>query len=111
MIVPCGITAQLSPEETKALIDKCKEYEKTLSDAGIRVMGDYRDSYSPGWKFNHWELKGVPLRLELGPRDMAQNKFVTVRRDNGAKETHEGAGIAKTIQDLLKNIHESLYAK
>ena len=54
---------------------------------------------------------GVPLRLELGPRDMAQNKFVTVRRDNAAKETHDDKDIANTIIKLLDNIHDSLYAK
>ncbi len=41
-----------------------------LKDAGVRVSGDYRENYSPGWKFNHWELKGVPIRLEVGPRDV-----------------------------------------
>jgi bifunctional glutamyl/prolyl-tRNA synthetase len=111
VIVPCGITASLSKEDENKLIDKCKELEKALNEADIRVMGDYRDNYSPGWKFNHWELKGVPLRLEVGPRDLINKKLVTVRRDNGVKETHDEAGFVNKIKNILDNIHDSLYAK
>uniref|UniRef100_A0A8D3AHW1 Bifunctional glutamate/proline--tRNA ligase n=1 Tax=Scophthalmus maximus TaxID=52904 RepID=A0A8D3AHW1_SCOMX len=77
VIIPCGITASL-PEEEK---------EARLLAAGIRVKSDLRDNYSPGWKFNHWELKGVPIRLEVGPKDMQQRQCVAVRRDSGAKVT------------------------
>jgi bifunctional glutamyl/prolyl-tRNA synthetase len=57
IIVPCGITASMKDIDRKALIGSCEELEATLKAAGIRVKGDYRDNYSPGWKFNHWELK------------------------------------------------------
>lgn len=57
VIVPCGLTATLPEAEKNKLLDKCKELEDRLKAAGIRAKGDYRDNYSPGWKFNHWELK------------------------------------------------------
>jgi hypothetical protein len=49
----------LSKEDEKKLYEKCKWYEKMLREADVRVYGDYRDNYSPGWKFNHWELRGM----------------------------------------------------
>lgn len=61
ILVPCGIGASTGPAEKKALMDSFQELEKALAAAGVRVEGDYRDNYSPGWKFNHWELKvGAP---------------------------------------------------
>ena len=57
MIVPCGLTATLPEAEKNMLLDRCKELEDKLKAAGVRAKGDYRDNYSPGWKFNHWELK------------------------------------------------------
>ena len=59
VIVPCGITASLGEEDRSKLIEVCKGYEAALKEAGVKVRGDYRDNYSPGWKFNHWELKGT----------------------------------------------------
>lgn len=111
VIVPCGITVSLSKEDENKLYEKCKSLEKSFVQAGLRVFGDYRDNYSPGWKFNHWELKGVPLRIELGPKDMAQSKFVAVRRDTLKKEIIEEENCVETIKNLLDNIHDSLYAK
>jgi len=57
VIVPCGVTASLAESETKALMDRCDEIRNSLIDAGVRARCDLRDNYSPGWKFNHWELK------------------------------------------------------
>lgn len=57
VIVPCGITVNLSEEAQKQLEDSCAELENELRNADVRVEGDYRENYSPGWKFNHWELK------------------------------------------------------
>jgi bifunctional glutamyl/prolyl-tRNA synthetase len=59
VIIPCGITASLSDKDKNALLDECKTYEQQLMKSGIRAKGDFRDSYSPGWEFNHWELKVV----------------------------------------------------
>lgn len=64
---------------------KADEIAAQLKAAGVRVTVDARDNYTPGWKYNFYELKGVPLRLELGPKDMDKESVMTVRRDTGAK--------------------------
>ncbi|XP_063428728.1 bifunctional glutamate/proline--tRNA ligase-like isoform X1 [Mytilus trossulus] len=111
IIVPCGITANLSVEDTKALMDKCTEFKDLLLNGGIKCRADLRDNYSPGWKFNHWELKGVPIRLELGPRDIKNNQFVTVRRDTGEKVTMKNDNAVSQLKTLLDKIQENLYSK
>ncbi|CAB4070099.1 EPRS [Lepeophtheirus salmonis] len=109
VIVPCGITANLKDEDRKSLYKGCEIYEKSLVDKfGVRVKGDYRENISPGWKFNHWELKGVPIRLELGPRDMKQNQFVVVRRDTGEKITCKSI---EEVPTLLDTIQREMFAK
>lgn len=60
--------------DTKVLVDACRKTAEELRAVDIRVEEDYRDNYSPGWKFSHWELKGVPIRIEIGPRDVAGNQ-------------------------------------
>ena len=57
VVIPCGITASLSDQDRSNLIDYCKDTAASLKSAGICVHCDLRDNYSPGWKFNHWELK------------------------------------------------------
>ena len=66
VIIPCGLTASLAEAERVKLLSKCKELEEKLKSADIRAKGDYRDNYSPGWKFNHWELK---VNQSVVPRD------------------------------------------
>ncbi|XP_002434363.3 bifunctional glutamate/proline--tRNA ligase [Ixodes scapularis] len=109
VIVPCGITAAMSEDQKAALIKFCQDFEATLDVAGVRCKGDYRDNYSPGWKFNHWELKGVPIRVEIGPRDMQQEQFVAVRRDTGEKLTYKTSTAVKEMKDLLENIQKSMF--
>jgi len=111
VIIPCGITASLSKEDELALYEKCRECERLLNGAGLRVHFDHRENYSPGWKFNYWELKGVPLRIELGPKDVAQKKFVAVRRDLLKKVTYDEENMLQTVRDLLQQLHDDLYAK
>lgn len=111
IIVPCGITANTSEEERKELLDSCKELERSLTKTDIRADGDYRDNYSPGWKFNHWELKGVPIRIELGPKDLKANQFVAVRRDTGEKIIIPRESAVPSISDLLDVIQRSMLAK
>lgn len=59
VLVPCGVTATLSDDDKQLLQKECEDLEKEIKAAGIRVKGDYRNNYSPGWKFNHWELKVI----------------------------------------------------
>ncbi|XP_006812510.2 bifunctional glutamate/proline--tRNA ligase-like, partial [Saccoglossus kowalevskii] len=87
VIVPCGVTVDMSDVDKNALLDKCQDYAKLLKSTGMKCKGDYRDNYSPGWKFNYWELKGVPLRIEVGPQEMKNKQFAAVRRDSGERST------------------------
>ena len=64
-----------------------------------------------GWKYNHWELKGVPIRLEVGPRDIKNSQYVAVRRDTGEKITMRKAGLKDDIPALLETIQTSMFAK
>ncbi|KAJ8713866.1 hypothetical protein PYW08_007486 [Mythimna loreyi] len=111
IVVPCGITASSSADERAKLIDSCKELVKDLLAAGLRAEGDYRDNYSPGWKFNHWELKGVPVRVELGPKDMARGEVVAVRRLTGEKLTYKRQDVGKQLVDLLERTHQEMLDK
>ncbi|XP_075060372.1 bifunctional glutamate/proline--tRNA ligase isoform X6 [Mixophyes fleayi] len=109
IVIPCGITNTLSEKDKDALLQKCNQYLKRLQDVNIRARTDLRDNYSPGWKFNHWELKGVPIRLEVGPRDMKNRQFVAVRRDTGEKLTITEEQAESKLQDILEEIHTTLY--
>ncbi|XP_068089016.1 bifunctional glutamate/proline--tRNA ligase isoform X2 [Hyperolius riggenbachi] len=109
IIIPCGITNTLSEEDREDLLKKCNQYLKRLLNVDIRARTDLRDNYSPGWKFNHWELKGVPIRLEVGPRDMKSHQFVAVRRDTGDKLTIPEAEAETKLKGILEEIHSNIY--
>ncbi|XP_041109091.1 bifunctional glutamate/proline--tRNA ligase-like isoform X3 [Polyodon spathula] len=111
IIIPCGITASLPEEERDTLLQKCSQYLDRLLKIGIRAKADLRDNYSPGWKFNHWELKGVPVRVEVGPRDMKSSQFVAVRRDTGDKLTIKEDEAENRMRDLLEEIQTNLYTR
>ena len=81
-----------------------------LQKAGFRVKMDASDN-SPGWKFAEYEMKGVPLRLELGPKDMEKNQCVLVRRDSGEKSFVSLDGIEDTVAKMLEDIHTGLYQR
>ncbi|XP_037989461.1 bifunctional glutamate/proline--tRNA ligase isoform X4 [Motacilla alba alba] len=111
VIIPCGITNSLSEEDREALLKKCNEYRSKLLAVNIRVRADLRDNYSPGWKFNHWELKGVPVRVEVGPRDMKSQQCVAVRRDTGQKLTLSEHEAEEKLKQILEEIHANLYSR
>ncbi|XP_073683062.1 bifunctional glutamate/proline--tRNA ligase isoform X2 [Garra rufa] len=111
VIIPCGITATLPEAEKDLLLAQCSKYLARLQKADIRVKADLRDNYSPGWKFNHWELKGVPIRLEVGPKDLKQGQFVAVRRDTGGKLIVPEADAEKKILNLLEEIQNNLFKR
>ena len=85
-----------------------EEILSKLKDAGIRVHEDWRKE-SPGFKFNEWEMKGVPLRLEVGPKDVENKKAVLVRRDNGEKIFVQKNEVAEKAPKILDDIQESLF--
>lgn len=97
MIVPTGLGGKQSAEDQAKLLDTCKDVAAKLKAAGVRVMCDTRDNYSPPWKYNHWELKGVPVRIEIGPRDLAAGKVVAVQRATGKKLDVPLAEVATTL--------------
>lgn len=92
-------------------MDKVNEITKQLVEEGIAAEKDDRDNVSPGWKFNHWELKGVPIRLEIGPRDLAENKACAVLRWNAEKHSVPLVDLVPGIKDLLDEIHVGMYEK
>lgn len=78
IIVPCGITASTSDKDRNALLDECQSYEQRLCKVGVKAKGDYRDNYSPGWKYNHWELK-VPYNK--GNKSRSTNLGLFIKRN------------------------------
>ncbi|XP_046400406.1 bifunctional glutamate/proline--tRNA ligase isoform X2 [Ischnura elegans] len=109
VIIPCGLTVSMGEKEKRELLASCADLESQLAKHGIRVRGDYRINYSPGWKFNHWELKGVPLRVEVGPRDVVAGTLVAVRRDTGKKITvKRNEATPGEISSMLADIQASL---
>ncbi len=79
---------------------------------GVRFRLDDREGYTPGWKFNDWEMRGVPLRLELGPRDAAANQVTLVRRDlQGVREAVPLEGLRERVLSLLDEVQKSLFER
>jgi prolyl-tRNA synthetase len=97
-------------QHKEGVADAAEALAGRLKAAGIRVKGDFSDN-SPGWKFAEWEMKGVPLRLELGPRDIESGQCLAVRRDSGEKTPLPLDGLEESIPALLEEIQNSLYQK
>jgi prolyl-tRNA synthetase len=95
-------------EEKKKIIQEAEKIKGRLQ--GLRVEIDMRD-FSPGYKFNDLEMKGVPLRIEIGPRDLKDKKVVVARRDFGEKENIKILELDKRIPNILEDIHNKLYEK
>jgi prolyl-tRNA synthetase len=95
----------------ETVLPKCREIADALRAAGIRVMLDDRDAYTPGWKYAEWELRGVPLRIEVGPRDLEKNQVFSSRRDVKAKAALPIDGLPAAVRQLLDTIQASLQAK
>ncbi len=99
-------------EEKASVVARCQEVEKMLVEAKIRVHFDNRDNYTPGYKFNHWELRGVPLRLNIGPRDVANNVVEIARRDT--MEKIRGVNLASLVNEvsgLLTAVQKNIFEK
>lgn len=93
----------------EGVLDKAREVEASLKAVGIRTNLDDRDTYSAGWKFNEWELKGVPVRLEIGPRDIENGVVTAVRRDTMEKLTLPIDGLAQKVLELLDDVQKNLF--
>ncbi len=98
-------------EQYDLVCNKAREIYDTLKNSGIRVKLDDRDTHKPGWKFNEYEFKGVPLRIALGPRDVENNTVEIARRDTLEKGFYQQADLLNKIEHLLENIQDNLFHK
>ena len=92
----------------ETVLPRAQEIRRDLMARGIRVMLDDRDTQTPGWKFNEWELRGVPLRLEIGPKDLEKSQVVLARRDTREKSFVPMDGLTAHVEQLLADIQQAL---
>ena len=98
-------------DQYSLIYEKLEPIIKKMKARGISVHYDDRDTYKPGWKFAEYELKGVPLRLAIGPRDLENNTMEIARRDTGAKETVGIDNIDEVVENLLDEIQKSIFQR
>jgi len=101
-------------EEKNQVLDSARSVKSELTAAGIRAISDEREGSSPGFKFNDWEMRGVPLRIEIGPKDIAKGTVVLARRDKPGKEGKSFVpreGLAGAVSETLTEIQKSLYER
>uniref|UniRef100_A0A7S0V630 proline--tRNA ligase n=1 Tax=Polytomella parva TaxID=51329 RepID=A0A7S0V630_9CHLO len=107
VIIP--IPRNNTPKEVQEkMLAKITEIKSQLEKAGVRTITDTRENYTPGWKFNHHELHGVCLRIEVGPKDMENESVVVCRRDTGDKQFISWADVAEKIPALLVTMQEEM---
>jgi prolyl-tRNA synthetase len=98
--------------ERSATLEAAARVRAALIGAGIRTKTDEREGSSPGFKFNDWEMRGVPLRIEIGPKDVANNSLVLARRDKPGREGKSPApqsGVADAVKEALATVQKSLF--
>lgn len=98
-------------EQLNAISDLADILISQLKKLGISVKFDDRTEYKPGWKFNEYELKGIPVRVTIGPKDLENKQVEIARRDTLEKHQHSVDGLAEHIQDLLKEIQQNIFNK
>ena len=95
----------------ETVLPKARAVQAELTGRGVRVFLDDREAYTPGWKFAEWELRGVPLRLEIGPKDIEKSQVVLARRDTREKSPVPLDGLGARISGWLEDIQRSLYER
>ncbi len=98
-------------EQLNAISELADALISQLKKLGISVKFDDRTEYKPGWKFNEYELKGIPVRVTIGPKDLENKQVEIARRDTLEKHQHSVDGLAEHIQDLLKEIQQNIFNK
>lgn len=106
IMIPIG-----PPKTREPVVARVNELFQQLKKAGVRVKVDDRADQSPGWKFNEYEMRGVPIRLELGPRDMENGQVVLVSRVTGEKKMVAQEHLVEEVQNMLAEIHQQMYDK
>ncbi len=96
-------------KDRKKILDAAKKIKESLKEYSVEL--DNRDEYTPGWKYHEWEMKGVPLRIEIGPRDLEKKQVIIVRRDTGEKEPVKISLLNKKIKNILEDIQNNLLKK
>lgn len=110
-VAPVQVVILPIAQHKEGVLDRARALKAELEKAGLRVELDDRDTYSAGWKFNEWEMKGVPCRIEIGPRDLENGVATLVRRDTGEKTTAPLDTLTQTVPELLDKIHQGMYDK
>jgi prolyl-tRNA synthetase len=95
----------------KNILPKAEQIEKEFKKQGLRVRLDAREEFTPGWKFSEYEMRGVPLRIEIGPRDVKNNQVIAVRRDTMNKETLGLDSLITNIPQILEDIQASMFTE
>lgn len=98
-------------EQLDAIRERVTPYIQELRAKGVSVKFDDRDTYKPGWKFNEYELKGVPVRIAIGKRDLENGTFEVARRDTFEKQSVAADNLIATVEELLVAIQENIYKK
>nr|XP_013180917.1 unnamed protein product [Papilio xuthus] len=111
VIVACGLSAKTTSDDKKLVLDTCDSTKDILIKNDIRAHFDDRDHVSVGYKFNHWEIRGIPLRIEIGPRDLKNNEVCVYLRYNGEKKQIKIEKITSEINYLMDFIHNEMYNK
>jgi len=111
IIIPIPSKADSADTSAETIEAKCEELCTILQAANIRTKVDKRANYTPGWKYNHWERKGVPLRLEVGVREMKQDLCRLVRRDTGAKQDSAQVDIDTIVSSELTQMQADMLQK
>lgn len=111
IVIPTGLTVKTTAEQRQTIHDEAERIVRVLVDAGLRAKADTRSNYTPGFKFADWELRGVPVRLEVGPKDLAAKSTLSVRRDTGAKAPIALDGLADNVGKLLETVQADMFAK
>lgn len=110
MVAPYQVVIVPIAQHKEGVLDWVNKTAETLRNAGIRVKVDDRDA-TPGWKFNEWEMKGVPLRIEFGPKDLENGNITMFRRDLNAKESVAQGDIVAQVKEMLAQIQANMLEK
>ncbi|MWC26529.1 proline--tRNA ligase [Paenibacillus sp. MMS18-CY102] len=106
MMIPIG-----PPKTRDVVMPRVDELFAQLKAAGVRVRVDDRSDVSPGWKFNEYEMRGVPLRIEIGPRDCENGQAVLVSRISGEKRIVQQANLVEEVERMLEEIHHDMFER
>ncbi len=93
----------------ETVLPSAQNIESVMKKAGLRVNLDDREEFTPGWKFSEWEMRGVPLRIEIGPKDIKEKQVIAVRRDNREKEAIPLNALSQRVPEILQKIQESMF--